>query len=538
MRIQDLYQPGFSFSRGISLTSIEDLPETARELMNELPRCAMTNCSRLVISLLTGRTDLEPCLKGGEIPDTVPFFTASVWNHLIYWNNWEQEKKNLRTMMRHPIDCNAIGMCGLNLYHMYIIRALYEWDENQRRLLWWIGHPMIDINAPLMDLRGRRSRHIRVLHPVEWILSLPEHENRDRLLVLLFSRGLSIAHAPKDLCASILPSAEHLLALRRRKDYIPTENERHLLRRLCRQWSPSSLGDADRIEHRIQHRGDMDLFRLSRQFEYPEDAHLTPTPQMNDLLEIPPSHCLSYQNFYFHGGYMDMILKTHIFPFTGNPIESEIIDAWLDLFDKEPDRFMREELVLSEIIKDYPEYLSRETYLYPDPFSMGIHKIHDWMIGIYPYTRILMLVKKDERVLHYLCREMARGVARFSAFRALSVAMRRVEEEEEEDKGMIDWGDRFLWAAYESIMEHGFAFSNRMEELLSRLEMFRVVRNLLIPKVFHILYPTFHDFQDSANPPLLEVLRVFQEEHDAALYHTFLLLRQLSEFFSPPPRRG
>jgi len=492
MHIEDFYRDDFPIRRAIDLRQVEGI-----EPMKYLPSTTFKNCNLLVLSLL-GTRDILPCLEkkvdtNGITDQGMPFLTPLLWNAFIHMDDWEREKKNIETMLRFPIDCNYIGLCGFNLYHFYILQALFT-AEAIRKLEWWIQFPMVDVNMVMLNMNEKKNHRIEILHPLAFILSISEKYGLsvDNVLHLLVARGLSIV--------------DHVLTL---PAIHQVSSPSPLFSRLRKQWDNDLTFSTAHLEEII----------AKRKTEADEECQKLPTPMMNEWYEIPTSHSLSFSShenrFLFHASYMDIIKKTHVFPFTHESIDSGQIDGWLAQMGA--DWFPREEFVTREIMAQFPVYANvTPSSLSSDQYA--IQYLYDWITSFYPYSRIMLLLDlpwKDGYLFEYICREMSRGTFLFRAFQEIA---------KKEDES---WKDLFFWAAYDSL-EEGYIFSNRLEELISRLELFIFIQERL-REPFHHLFPSHYAFkQADTYQTHLNRIQLFMDQYDYSSYHIYHFMRQIS----------
>lgn len=466
MRLDDIYVNDFSRQRSIDITQIDD---HLFPIIGQLPKRATRGCSRLVISILLKR-DIRPDLEAGfsadGATDRCPFFTPLVWNAIVNLDDWETERRNIETLLDYPVDCNKIGLCGFNLYHLYIARSIVSNDTT--RLEWWTRHPMIDLDAPLLHMRNRTIVHPLRLIPVG-----------SRAYHILVSRGITCDRSVVD---AVDPSD-------------PLFRERRLIQ-------------FDGIDE-----NDTETIRKERLKRY-GDACLTMTPQMNPLVEISPSQVLYLDSPFiaFHGAYMDIITKTHIFPFTAKPLQKPVIRAWMDTI-RQSGRFRREENPMCELedIRSSPIILNHDSPPKHDP----VHLLHAWLVQSFPYTRIMLIEKAGAPIFEYLCREMSKGEYIFPSF-PLQIPP---------DAG-VDWRDRFFWGAYLALEEDGYLLSDRLEILLTRIDIFyRLEKDQSTPFHTRVSYRTFGDCDH-------RFIDLYREEHGLSEFEVYASLRALSLFLS------
>lgn len=491
-----IYDDGFIINHSIDLNTIST-PKI------QVPQLAYSNCNRLVISMLTNRDielDINKGINMNGITDNgPPFFSPLVWCALINVCDWKKEKFLIEKMLKEPIDCNYIGMCGFNLFHMYIVQALC-FEFGFKKLEWWIQHPMVNINIYCLYINHRPC--ISVMHPCQLINNVAKlyqlPKNRiNKVIGFLLSRGMS-----KE--SSLFFTIRNPLKLIKKKK--KTKVDKFFLERLRKQWGVSTdeeLGNAILKKKPIR----------KKTFDY----ELTPTPQMNNLEDTPTCQHFIFVSptsgirFGFHSSYLDMIKKTHIFPFTSEPLPHNEIRKWLQISHEQ--WIPREEFISNEIIDEWPSFLYKEQRLYKEDFSLAMHMLSNWITSIYPYSRFMLILTMPydpEKTFSYLCKEMKNGACYFHPFH------RPCSE---------DWTKYFFWACYESIID-GFPFPNQLEEIISRLEIYKV-----IPSEFNETYPSLRSFLfvygDSSN-----LFKIYAEEYDYSLMQVYYIFRRLSTHFT------
>lgn len=462
---------GYSNAHPIDISDMKD----RFPILIDFPPRALRRCNRLIVAMLAGtdiRKELDAGVSADGITEGCPFFTPLVWNALIHAGCWEEERKNIEIMLDYPIDCNKIGRCGFNLYHIHLARACVVGDAS--RLEWWIRHPMVDIDAHFLDLSRRTF-----VHPT--VIPLPRE-----VKALLLSRGASASYI-RDL-----------------EDYDFTT----LMDRLLTQWDthPKGLKTAIRHRHCCTRRSD----RIRK------DARLTPTPLLNDLRDIPSSHVLYYHSpvsglFAFHCSYLEIITRTHMFPFTQERIPPVQVREWMRQV-REDGVFPREEMNLPDITREYPIFLNHE----PPVIPMYLQWINEWLIPVYPYTRIMTILKFSwdrPKVYQYLCSEMSRGEFVFPSFPLKPRS--------------DDWEKSFFWGSYEALDGDGFIYARRLENLILRMEMLEFIEKKGNDR-FHVLFPASRVFIDSEP----QSIQFYQHEYNASIFQVYYLLRNLSLFLS------
>jgi hypothetical protein len=87
----------------------------------------------------------------------------------------------------------------------------------------------------------------------------------------------------------------------------------------------------------------------------------------------------------------------------------------------------------------------------------------------------------------------------------------------------------FLRSAVNS-MSDAFLFSNRLEDLLSRLEMYQLIAIAIQPEIFHQKFIRLRDFTESDTYfTMFSAIKFYQDEYDVTTLYVFYLLRNLSE---------
>lgn len=376
-----------------------------------LPLSALANNNRLILSLLSGKdinSDLE-VIQADGITEKTPFFSPLIWVGLIHILDWEQEKKILRRMLQSKIDCNYLGMCGFNLFHLYLVMALLNVANGFQKLKWWVDKPMVDCNVPFLSMKARPR--IVFLHPAQFIETFPYCQHTENIVSYLLSRGMS--------CSSL---SHKWLALNHSS---PLENK-YLRQRFQQQ---QSVRDTSFTKH-----------------------YCLPTPQMNNLKDIPKCQHLIFESvnglvFRFHASYMDTIVKTHTFPFTLEKIPQSTLQKWLRMFEKK--WIPREEFVEDGFS------LCQDVMIHDD--KLFIHLLDQWIRPVYPYSRIMMIsmFPLSEKMFQYMCWKLRTNIFHLKAFH---------------QKCHTTWKNFFFWACYVSLNE--FFFANQMEELVSQLEIY------------------------------------------------------------------
>lgn len=462
---------GYSSLRPIDISDMKD----RFPILGDLPPRALRGCNSLVVAILEGgdiRKELDAGVSADGITDGSPFFTPLVWNALVHAGCWDRELKNIEIMLDYPIDCNKIGRCGFNLYHIHLARACVAGDAT--RLEWWIRHPMVDLDAHFLRLSTKTF-----FHPTK--LPLPRG-----VMALLLSKGASAFYV-RDL-----------------GDYDFTTT---LMDRLLAQWDtpPEGLRDAIRHRHCCTRRSD----------GIRKDARLTATPLFNDLRDMPSSHVLYYQSpvsglFAFHCSYLEIMARTHMFPFTQETIPVVQVREWMRLI--RGGIFHREEMSLPDIARDYPVFLNHD----PPATPRCLQWINDWLAPVYPYTRVMTILKfpwDRQRIYQYLCSEMSRGEFVFPSFPLKPCS--------------DDWEKSFFWGSYEALDGDGFIYSSRLENLILRMEMLEFIEKKGADR-FHVLFPTSRVFINS-EPHSIEF---YQQEYNASVFQVYYLLRNLSLFLT------
>ena len=457
--------PTFPINRGVDLSSSRfDMFD-----LSFLPLSALLNCNEMVVSLLKGhdiQDELEKGVNANGVTEKSPFLSPLVWVALINLSDWEKEKTMIRKMLLSKIDCNYVGLCGFNLFHVYVVEALLMHSGFQK-LVWWVDKPMVDCNVFSLCLQHRP--HISLLHPVELITKIvaqfPDCGDRaQKVLCYLISRGMSCHYLPQG--------------------WKPQPNNLFMQERFQQQQTVTTPYDE-------QH------FNTKQEY--------LPTPQMNKLQDIPPEQHLLFVSskdlhFYFHASYMDPIFKTHKFPFTMEPVEKDLLERWNKLFEKK--WIPREEFLMES-----PPFLCHDEFMNAD--KMFFHLLNQWISPLYPYSRMIMLstFPLNEKMYEYLCLRMRSSMFHLSPFH---------------EKCTTSWKNFFLWACYDCV--HEFLFANQMEELISQLEIFYSWTTPFLeefPNVdTFILMNSFHS----------TMYQVFSEEFDFTMCQVYHLFKKMSFF--------
>lgn len=452
----------FSINRGIDFYRFQFAQD-----LSFLPLSALRNGSPLVLSLLMGK-DIQKDLESGVNPNGVtersPFLTPLVWVAFLFMFDWEKEKQVLRNMLFSPVDCNYIGLCGFNLFHFYLVQSLVIKDGFQK-LQWWVDQPMVDCNVSSISIHDRPR--IVILHPTELITRLaPRVGNKKHLenvILYLISRGMSCHYLGKEWA--------HLVVH-------PPPNK-HIAQRIRKQ------------QNRPQPKSQV--------------GKCLPTPQMNNLEDISYDQHLCFTSanglvFRFHGSYMDMIIKTHQFPFTMETIPQQTIQMWLQIFEKE--WVPREEFVMGE-----PPSFCLDVRM--DGDKLFLHQLNSWIYPIYPYSRMIMLTTfpLTERMYEYMCMKLRTGMFRLRPF----------QEECE-----TSWKNFFLWACYDCI--HEFLFANQFEELISQLDIFYSLKTSFLHE-----YPDVDTFIFLNNQET-SVYWVYSREFDYTMYQVYQIFKKMTLF--------
>lgn len=452
--------PSFSINRGV------DLSHSQFDKLDPsfLPLSALSNCNEMVVSLLRGNNVQEEIARGvnaNGVTEKSPFFSPLVWVALLYVSDWEQEKQILRNMLLSKIDCNYVGLCGFNLFHVYLVQSLVS-ETGFQKLVWWVDKPMVDCN--IFSLYVCDRPRITMFHPAQLVSHIvaqsPLYKQRaEKVLSYLVSRGMSC----------------HYLE----EGWKPQPNNLYIAQRFQKQQAQT----------------------IKKQ----NDEQYLPTPQMNNLEEIPSDQHLTFSSskgllFHFHGSYMDPILKTHKFPFTMEMIEKKKIETWTRHFENQ--WVPREEFLMGS-----PPSLCHDEYMAGD--KMLIHLLNQWVSPLYPYSRIIMLstFPLTEKMYEYMCLRMRSGMFHLKPFH---------------QKCQTTWKDFFLWACYDCV--HEFLFANQMEELVSQLEIF-----------YSWTSPFPEEFPDVETFILMNsfqstMYRVFSEEFDYTMFQVYHLFKKMFLF--------
>lgn len=454
--------PTFSINRGIDLTHSQfDSFDPSF-----LPLSALLNCNEIVICLLRGnglQDEIERGVDMNGVTEKSPFFSPLVWVALIYVSDWEQERRIIRKMLLSKIDCNYVGLCGFNLFHFYLVQSLVS-ETGFQKLQWWVDKPMVDSNIFSLYLHDRP--HITMLHPAQLISKMVNHfpnykERADIVLSYLVSRGMSC----------------HYLE----EGWKPQLNNMYLAQRFQKQQQTVKKRQKKKREHYL------------------------PTPQMNNLEEIPSEQHLLFSSskglvFRFHASYMDPIIKTHKFPFTMETIEKQVLETWNHHFENH--WVPREEFIIGS-----PPSLCHDEYMAGD--KMFIHLLNQWVSPLYPYSRIIMLstFPLTEKMYEYMCMRMRSCMFHLKPFH---------------QQKQTSWKDFFLWACYECV--HEFLFANQIEELVSQLDIF-----------YSWTKPFPEEFPDVETFILMNSFqstkyKVFSEEFDFTMFQVYQLFKKMFLF--------
>lgn len=428
-----------------------------------------------------------------------PFFSPLLLNAILNISDWKKEKANIILLMKYPIDVNMISLCGLNVFHFYVLETIL-FPQYMFKLEFWTQFPMVDVNSPLILYTGRINRSLHVYHPVEWIQKVIERNGKEqwleqKILCLLFGRG-----------ASCLYGGSGFLPL----DPLDWEDE-FLEKRLLYQWDVKSK---DKLRCRIKIRESLNprLQQTLQEVLYQETG-ISPTftLNMNPIETIPANHCLDFHSkisgktFSFHASFLESIFKKHSYPFTGEPMSPENIEEYLKQTQEK--WFPREEFPISQVIEEFPQSLNRDAIFPNDRFDFALQKLAEWISSFFPYTRAYTLKKRDDMTFRFLFKEMNKGDFHFQAFQKVYEG--------------ISWKEQFYWACHDSL-SHTFIFSNRLEELIGLLEIYD-----LFEGPFHLKFPFARMFIESeiSEHPLITL---YQEEYDVSFLQLFYSLKHLS----------
>ena len=402
------------------------------------------------------------------VAEKSPFFSPLVWVALLHVSDWEREKSILRKMLLAKIDCNYIGLCGFNLFHIYLVQSLIS-ETGFQKLQWWVDKPMVDCNIFSLFLCDHPQ--ITMLHPAQLVSKIvarfPRYKARaEKALSYLVSRGMSC----------------HYLG----EDWKPEPDNVYLAERFQKQQEHTTMDKQQKPNKK-------------RKEQY------LPTPQMNNVEEIPSGQHLTFSSskglvFRFHASYMDPIIKTHKFPFTMETIEKQVLETWNHHFENH--WVPREEFIMGS-----PPSLCHERYLAGD--KMFIHLLNQWVSPLYPYSRIIMLstFPLTERMYEYMCLRMRSGMYHLKPFH---------------QKCQTTWKHFFLWSCYECV--HEFLFANQMEELVSQLEIF-YSWTIPFPEEFPDVetFILMNSFQSAT-------YKVFSEEFDYTMFQVYHLFKKMFLF--------
>ena len=457
--------PTFPINRGI------DLSHSQFDFFDPsfLPLSALLNCNEIVLSLLRGKDIQEEIERGvnmNGMTEKSPFFSPLVWVAFIYVSDWEQEKRIIRKMLLSKIDCNYVGLCGFNLFHIYLVQSLIS-EIGFQKLQWWVDKPMVDSN--IFSLYLHDHPNITMLHPAQLVSKVvgrfPQYRERSNLVLsYLISRGMSC----------------HYLE----EGWKPPPNNIHLVQRFQKQQQTVSKQQKKKKKHREQ---------------------FLPTPQMNNLEDVPSDQHLCFSSarglvFRFHSSYMDPIFKTHKFPFTMETIEKTVLARWNKYFEKQW-------VPREEFLTGFPPSLCHDEYMVGD--KMFIHLLNQWVSPLYPYSRIIMLstFPLTEKMYEYMCLRMRSCMFHLKPFH---------------QKCQTTWKDFFLWSCYDCV--HEFLFANQIEELVSQLEIF-----YSWTKPFPEEFPDVETFI-LMNSFQSTMYKVFSEEFDFTMFQVYHLFKKMFLF--------
>lgn len=502
----DEYYTDFPINHAIDLNG-QEIPID----VSFLPQITLIHCNRLILSLFLGKDILQDISQDinmdGVTEKGPPFITPLVWVALLSISDWDKEKSTVDVMLSACIDCNYIGLCGFNLYHLYIVQSLLLEDAFEK-LSWWVQHPMVNVNMHCLYLKKRPE--ISMLHPAELIDMVYDRfgfipkSRFKKIIAFLLSRGMSKYHLHSrwKKIKNIKPQD---IFNKKKK----SSNDIFFLERLQKQWGVDTLNELICIINNTPTKPEIET-----------DYTMTPTPQMNKLEDVPIDQHLVFTSsnglkFGFHSSYMEMIVKTHRFPFTSELLSQEQIDEWLVVIKK---KWMpREEFIFPEIRSIYPSFLSSEKYFHSinDRFSIAIHFLYNWLVSIYPYSRVMMLneFENNNRLYHYMCVQFKQNsMFHFKAFQF-------------QEPIQSTWRDCFFWSCYGSIHD-GFPFTNQLEELISRFEI-----NRSLPRPFHLEHPNVQLFLNKYGSGS-NVFKIYSQEYDYTIFHVFYIFRQFSIFMN------
>jgi len=517
LELDVIYSNEFPIHRSIDLTRLG--------VKIPVPEEALVRCSRLILSLLL-RRNLRTCLERGihtsGVTESLPFFSTLIWNALLYVGDWKTERENIDILLDYPVDCNYVGLCGFTLFHFYLLQALL-FEDGFDKLTWWANHAFVEINVPII-IRQKKEICEMVLHPIEWIFGIArekqsgdcEMEPRlNRILDYILSRGALSVFVP----STTLPSLQDIME---NKDNKYPFLRRRLFSLFGNDWPSRWTSKNSFLLDKIRtHR----LSIMNTNFLY------MPSPLMNIIPESDPQHHLLFQSittgmtFCFHVGYMGVILKTRVFPFTGESISREVIHAWMQEMRKK-DNFMwlSEDYSLEDLFQPDFSMYHQDNSLYKDRGTMILQVLHDWISVFYPYTRIMTIASmpwEREKLMTYLCKEMNRGgYYNFVSFQS-------------KNRGNTETYECFFLRAAMNSMVDAFLFSNRIEDLLARINLYIAMENKIRPDVFHEKYRRLRDFIESEDYVFfIPRIKLYQEEYDVTTLFIFYILRDLSSVLS------
>lgn len=492
-----------------------DLSGQELEQYKFLPPESFLNCNPVIVCQLWNENTKDRIYQvlekgadaNGITEKGCSFFSPLVWNALLNVGNWDSERTIALLLLSFPNDVNFVSLCGINLLHFYLLQSVL-FPQYFYKLEWWVRFPMVDVNVPVLLYSGKKNKTLTILHPLEWLDRLiTEHKTplhlKRKIQNLLLARGASSMYG--------------------NTDYLPLDpmdwKNRHLNERLYHQWD---VKQRTQLRYKIRYRFNLD-FKMYEQIQrlLYQECGISPTVTINmtPLESVPSRHCLEFVStasgrvFGFHPSYLESILKTHIFPFTGEPVPRNQIRQYLVQCQKQ--WFPREEFVLEDVVLNYPATLNHETVLRHPRKDIGIQRLYEWVSCFFPYSRIMNLFKRPDNLFRFLFKQMNRGDFIFEAF----------QKETPEN----NWLEAFFWASCDSLKET-FFFSNRLEELIGLIE----IHDLLSKKQpFHQKYPYARYFIESSESDL-PILKLYQDEYEVSFLQLYYRLKNLSiELQSP-----
>lgn len=386
---------------------------------------------------------------------------------LLVKAGWVSVDRVREILLTQKMDCNMVGRCGFNLFHLYIVRSLLT-EDGFSMLKWWADMPMVDCNTYCLIVNDRPK--ITMLHPLQLVVRVvslyPQTKERSiKVISYLLSRGMSCNGG------------------------------------LLEEWMTDSVFMKERYAKQMAPRTQHKTGSTSS-----TTTTLLPTPQMNDLADIPHNQHIGFVSnngmvFYFHASYMDAIFKTRLFPFTLEPIHDNMIHKWVSIFEKE--WVPREEFVSA-----IPSVCDENMVDGMDVDKLFVYWLSDWITSVYPYSRMIQLTTfvLTEKMYEYMCIRLRGGVFHLHPFHK-----RR--------RAGMSWKQYFLWSCYDCI--HEFFFANQMEELISQLSLYYSHSFSQYPDVGTFIFMNDHD----TSP-----FKAYAHEYDYTMLQVYQLFKRMHAF--------